>query len=118
MPLTIINDAPMAYLSGDDGDEDARAFSTHLNAKAGVYVGGWNIAPDAYLIRAQHFGEAWELLVGEMAEQGSLPICTPEDCEGYETDDIPCEGCDFIDMHGPACTLDVVLRVVRPARGD
>jgi len=53
-----------------------------------------------------------------MAEQGSLPTCKPEDCEGYETGDIPCEGCDFIDMHGPACTLDVVLRVVRPARGD
>jgi len=118
MPLTIINDAPMAYLSGDDGDEDARAFSTHLNAKAGVYVGGWNIAPDAYLIRAEHFGEAWEILIDEMADRGQLAECDGPEPE-CRSDAGPCEGCEFgANTGGPFVTLDVVMRVVRPGRGD
>jgi hypothetical protein len=52
-----------------------------------------------------------------MADAGSLgDPCDEPECQ---TDDGPCEGCEYIDMHGgPYCTLDVAIQIVRPARGD
>lgn len=116
MPLTIINEAPLATYTDIEGDADQRAFCDHLNRQNGVYIGGWNIAPDAYLIRAAHFGEAWEVLVETMADAGQLAECDePIDEEGNCPTD--CDGCEWTDS-GRFVTLDVVLRVVRPGRGD
>lgn len=82
-----------------------------------VYVGGYNIAPDVLLILAQSFDEAWETMVDEFAEQGSLRECDGSD-EGCVEGDQPCEGCDFGSSGGPYVTQDLVLRVERPGRTD
>lgn len=121
MPLTIINEAPLASYADIDGATDRRAFCDRLNRQNGVYIGGWNIAPDAYLIRAAHFGEAWEVLIDEMADRGQLAQCdgpgSEPDCNLIE--DGPCEGCEFgANTGGPFVTLDVVIRTIRPAKGD
>lgn len=78
----------------------------------GIFIGGWNIAPDVVLIHgADSFDEAWEALTEHFAEQGSLAEC---DCSDNEDDD-SCD-CEWIDSHGKRCTLDVVMRVVQEGR--
>ena len=76
----------------------------------GVYLGGWNIAPDGYLIHhATSFDDAWETLIADMAQSGFLAPC---DCptEGGCT----CEDCGC----GSFNTDDVVMRPVRPTHRD
>lgn len=84
----------------------------------GIYVGGYNIAPDVLLIRARSFDEAWEIMVDEFGEQGSIRRCAADDCPNYDQGDLPCEGCEFGSSGGPYVTLDLTLRVERPGRSD
>jgi hypothetical protein len=85
MPLTIVNDAP----------------------GKGVYIGGFEIAPEGYLVLADSFQSAWDALVERMADEGSLAAADLDGCGD--------DGVDFVDGHGPMVTLDVVLACVRPA---
>lgn len=119
MPLTILNEANLTTYActaeWEDPDE-VRALADRLNAGVGVYIGGWNIAPDAYLIRAAHFADAWEVLVETMADAGQLAECeVPQKPDGECAEE--CDGCEWTDS-GRFVTLDVVLRTIRPARGD
>lgn len=79
----------------------------------GVYLGGWNIAPDGYLIHhATSFDDAWETLIADMAQSGFLAPC---DCNiAFGCDECTCEDCGS----GSFNTDDVVMRVVRPTHRD
>jgi hypothetical protein len=70
----------------------------------GIYIGGWNIAPDGYLIHhASSFDHAWETLIEHMHDNGYLAVC---DCE---------QPCDYDVANGvPVHADDVVMRIVRP----
>lgn len=89
MALTIINDTP----------------------KRGAYIGGFNIAPDGLLILADSFDSAWDLMVEHYADQGALA-----EVEEVDIDDM--DGIEHADGTGYVCTLDLVMRVVRPAPRD
>ena len=79
----------------------------------GVYLGGWNIAPDGYLIHhATSFEDAWETMIADMAESGYLAPCTC--CLDFGCDECTCEDCGI----GSFVTDDVVMRVVRPTHRD
>lgn len=83
----------------------------------GIYLGGFNIAPDTVLIRSGSFGEAWESLCEHLAGRGALaPADTTDEQEALAGDNP--EGCDWVDGHGWMVTADVVLRVVRPSHLD
>lgn len=85
----------------------------------GVYLGGWNIAPDGYLIHhATSFEDAWETMIADMAEAGHLAPCdcaSTCDCEeSTNCTECSCEDCGI----GSFNTDDVVMRVVRPTHRD
>lgn len=82
--------------------------------RCGIYLGGFNIAPDCLLITAESYGEAWQAMVDHLAEQGSLAECDHESAE----DDEACDAHDYGSSGGPYVTLDLVLRVVRHGRGE
>lgn len=80
----------------------------------GVYLGGWNIAPDGYLIHhATSFDDAWETLIADMAQSGYLSPCEHTEAE-FEAGECDCDDTG----EGLACTSDVVMRVVRPTYRD
>lgn len=81
---------------------------------AGIYVGGFNIAPDGLLIVADNYGEAWESMVDHYADMGALAECD----HASEDDADSCDGHDYGSSGGPYVTLDLVLRVVRNGRGE
>jgi hypothetical protein len=90
--LTILNDSP----------------------RKGVYIGGYNIAPDCLLITADSYESAWEIMCEHFAEQGSLAECEHTSEEDAES----CDSHDWVDGFGYMVTLDLVLQVVRPVWSD
>lgn len=81
----------------------------------GIYLAGFNIAPDVALIRASSFSDAWDVWAEHLASAGSLVECEhDEDAVAFES----CDSCDWVDGFGQMVTLDLVLRVIRPGRFD
>lgn len=80
----------------------------------GIYLGGFNIAPDTILIHhATSYDDAWGELIEHLHEQGSLAEC---DCNETEDD---AGSCDHDSANGvPVRADDVVMRVVRPTYKD
>lgn len=86
----------------------------------GIYLGGFNIAPDGYLIHhATSFDDAWEALVEQLHDENALAECDcPPPCEHEEPCDCGWE-CTCDSANGvPVRTDDVVMRPVRPTWKD
>jgi hypothetical protein len=85
-----------------------------VDERAGIYVGGFTIAPNGLLIVADNYSEAWEVMVDHYADMGALAECEHESGEDADL----CDCHDYGSSGGPYVTLDLALRVVRNGRGE